>query len=53
MRFPNQSDTFVGKTLNLKATIKINDAEAIVPITIRFVDSPTLLVDEAARVSSR
>jgi hypothetical protein len=52
MRF-SQSEALIGKTLNLQATIQINDAEAILPITIKFVESPTLLIDDATRVSSR
>jgi hypothetical protein len=54
MRFPNQSETFVGKTVNVQVTIRIGDAEAVLPISVKFVDmGEPAQFDGAARVSAR
>jgi hypothetical protein len=52
MAFPNFNDSFVGKTVAVRATLRIEDAELVLPISVTFVASQVTLSDSAARLSS-
>jgi hypothetical protein len=54
MRFPNQDIGFVGRPLQVEATIRIEDTEIVLPFTVHFVPADgTSSVESVARVRSR
>ncbi len=52
LSFPNTTVAAVDKTVNIRATIKIDDGEITLPMKVRFVASQVSTVDHAARLSA-